>query len=128
MAREYIDGSEREYKILHNRYNDRGEVVEQFYNYYKDNEDSKFVYIHPEILVADRTGKGTASGNFADREKPHVLECEQLGFDAPGEELPRIKAYYLEHDGEDFKLTFSLFEGEDIVIVRENGEEMKVVK
>ena len=127
MAREYINGSEREYRILHNRYED-GKLVGQFYKYCKDNEDSKFVYIHPEILVAERTGKGTASGDFTGREKPHVLECEELGFEGPGEKLPRIKSYHLEHDGDDFTLTFKLFEGPDIVITSIDGGEMKIAE
>lgn len=127
MAREYINGSEREYRIPHNRYED-GKLVGQYYKYYKDNEDSKFVYIHPEVLVANISGKGTASGDYTRREKPHVLECEELGFDGPGEKLPRIKSYHLEYDGDDFKLTFKVAEGPDIVITSEDGKEMELVK
>ena len=124
MAREYINGSEREYRILHNRYED-GVVVGQFYKYYKDNEDSKFVYIHPEVLTANRTGKGTASGVYSGK-KTYVLECEELGFVGPGEKLPQILSYYLEYDGDDFTLTFKVAKGKDIVISSVDGGEMKV--
>lgn len=127
MAREYINGSEREYRILHNRYED-GKLVGQFYKYYKDNEDSKFVYIHPEVLTAHCEGKGTASGDFSNRQKPHVLECEELGFEGPGEKLPRIKSYHLEYDGDDFRLTFKVFNGPDIVITSEDGKKMEIEK
>lgn len=118
MTREWID--ERHYKILHNKY-ENGKFVEQFYRYYTENETKTHIYLHPEIIMSNQSGKGTASGKFDGYDKIVVLECEDLGF--VGDNCPELKGYNMEHDGEEVKCVFHCKDGKDIEIISHDGGE-----
>lgn len=86
--REWLD--ERNYRILHNRYDEKGNVVEQFYRYYTENEDKGAVYFHPDLFMKmqDEMSTGAHQMNFAKEGKKVLLECEELGF---MDKCPEIK-------------------------------------
>ena len=109
--REWLD--DRHYRILHNRYDDKGNLVEQFYRYYTENETDDAVYLTKEFLLnqAEQMRKGSMSkARYTKREKPHYYEAEVGG------EAVQIDGVVWECNGDIATVTIDCTNGDEIVL------------
>lgn len=110
--REWID--ERHYRILHNRYDEAGNVVEQFYKYYTENETKDAVYITKEFALkqARQMSAGSMSkAKYTNREKPFYYEA------AEGADPVQIDGIVWECKGDIATVTIDCTDGNEIVLV-----------
>ena len=108
--REWLD--DRHYRILHNRYDERGNVVEQFYRYYTENETDDAVYLTKEFITTfakQMSGKSTSKSNYINSEKPHYYEVEVCG------EAVQIDGIVWSCDGKTTTVTVDCTNGDEIV-------------
>lgn len=109
--REWIN--ERHYRILHNRYDENGNVVEQYYRYYTENETEDAVYITKDFLLKQAKqmrGNSMSKARYDRREKPFYYEAV-LG----GEAIP-IDGILWECNGTVATVTIDCSDGNEIVL------------
>ena len=111
MSREYVD--ERTYRILHNRYDEHGNVVEQFYRYYDENETEDAVYLTKDFLLTQAkqmSGNSASISKYTKREKPFYYE------EIKGGKAVQIDGVTWECNGTIATVTIDCTDGNEIVL------------
>ncbi|MBQ5658725.1 MAG: hypothetical protein IIV02_04245 [Peptococcaceae bacterium] len=110
MSREYVD--ERTYRILHNRCDEHGNVVEQFYRYYDENETDEAVYLTKDFLLTQAkqmSGNSASISKYTKREKPFYYE------EVKGGKAVQIDGVTWECNGTIATVTIDCTDGNEIV-------------